>query len=158
MKQVLLYARRTSSRLAMTLGSLTLTGFGLAVVLSMLLGAHGPLDAQTVSGTVTGTITDASDAVVPGVNIRATNTATNEVRNAVSNTAGLFSIPALSPGPYVVDVIGKGFAEDSSSVNLSVGQVLNINFKLKIGSATEKVEVVANESLGRRRRTTNCKR
>ena len=48
----------------------------------------------------------------------------------------------------MVDVSAKGFEQDTSSLTLSVGQVLNINFTLKLGSATEKVEVVANESTG----------
>lgn len=107
-----------------------------------------PLSAQTVSGTITGTVADSSGAVIPGAAIRVTNTATNEVRNAVSNNVGLFSIPALPPGPYAIDVTAKGFEQAGSSVTLSVGQVLNVNFKMQVGSTTQKVEVVANESLG----------
>jgi len=46
-------------------------------------------------------------------------------------------------------VTAQGFAVDTSSLTLSVGQVLNVNFSLKVGSAaSEKIEVVATESNG----------
>lgn len=120
---------------------------GLAVA-AILLFAMAPLHAQTASGTVTGVVTDPGGAVVPNSVITARNTATGETRRSVTNSAGVFSIPALPPGPYTVDVLAKGFAEDTTSVTLAVGQVLNVNFSLKVGSTSEKVEVVANESTG----------
>ena len=93
-------------------------------------------------------MTDPGGAVVPNASIIAKNTATGEVRKTVSNGEGIFLVPALPPGPYTVDVVAKGFEEDTSDLKLSVGQILNVNFSLKVGSATEKVEVVANESTG----------
>ena len=127
--------------------------FRLALAVAMTVGSlflptHLPLHAQTASGTVTGVVTDSGGAVVANAAITIKNTATAEVRSTVTNADGIFSVPALPPGPYNVDVLAKGFAEDTSSVTLTVGQVLNVNFSLKVGSATEKVEVVANESIG----------
>ena len=123
-------------------------GLTLAIALIAVLFVAAPLSAQTSSGTLTGVVSDPGAAVVPGAAITAKNTATGELRQTVSNGSGVFSIPALPPGPYMVDVSAKGFEQDTSSLTLSVGQVLNINFTLKLGSATEKVEVVANESTG----------
>ena len=93
-------------------------------------------------------MTDPGGAVVPDASVTAKNTNTGETRKTVSNGAGVFSIPALPPGPYTVDATAKGFELDTTSLTLSVGQILNVNFSLKVGSASEKVEVVANESLG----------
>ncbi|MDR3792067.1 MAG: carboxypeptidase regulatory-like domain-containing protein [Terracidiphilus sp.] len=107
-----------------------------------------PLHAQTVSGTVTGTITDASGAILPSVTVKVTNTNTSQIRSSVTNAIGLFSIPALPPGPYTVEATANGFQQGVSSIILSVGQILNVNFQLKVGSTSEKVEVVANESTG----------
>ncbi|MGB8847309.1 MAG: carboxypeptidase regulatory-like domain-containing protein [Terracidiphilus sp.] len=117
-------------------------------IAATLLFIQTPLHAQTASGTLTGVVSDAGGAVVPGASIIAKNTATGETRKSVTNGSGVFSIPALPPGPYTVDADAKGFEGDTSAVTLSVGQVLNINFSLKVGSASEKIVVVANESTG----------
>jgi len=117
-------------------------------IAAALLFIQTPLHAQTSSGTLTGVVSDAGGAVVPGASISVQNTATGETRKTVTNGSGIFSIPALPPGPYTVDAAAKGFEGDTSAITLSVGQVLNINFSLKVGSASEKVVVVANESTG----------
>lgn len=130
-------------------GRIFRAGLCLAIAFAALLYTQAPLHAQTSSGTVTGVVSDPAGAVVPGANVTAKNTATGEIRKTVSNGAGIFSIPALPPGPYTLDVTAQGFAVDTSSLTLSVGQVLNVNFSLKVGSAaSEHVEVVANESTG----------
>ncbi len=118
----------------------------LCLVLLLLLAAM--LAGQTVNGTVTGVITDASGAIVPGVNVTVRNSETGQVRSTKTDSAGLYSIPALPPGPYTVDTRLQGYADENSQIKLAVGQVLNVNFALKVGATTEKVEVVANESLG----------
>ena len=123
-------------------------GAGLKLLLAVLLTSSSSVVAQTVSGTVTGTVSDSSGAVIPGVAVRVTNNNTSEVRTTVSNSSGLFSIPALPPGPYTVDAGAKGFQEVTSNITLSVGQVLNVNLHLPVGATSQKVEVVANESLG----------
>lgn len=107
-----------------------------------------PLPAQTVAGTVTGTITDPSGAVMPGVTVTIRNTDTGEVRTGLTTRSGVFSIPALPPGPYVLDANVKGFEDETSSLTVSVGQTLSINFKLKIGASSEKVDVFSTGSLG----------
>jgi hypothetical protein len=142
-------ARSREGRLScsLSLGRMIRAGLNLAI-LATLSWVAASLQAQTVSGTVTGVVTDPGGAVVPAAAITAKNAATGETRKTITNADGIFSLPALSPGPYTVDVLAKGFAEDTSSVTLNVGQVLNVNFSLKVGSASEKVEVVANESVG----------
>jgi hypothetical protein len=123
-------------------------GLCLAIAAAALLSMQAPLHAQTESGTLTGTVADSAAAVVPGATVTVMNTATGEIRKTVTNGSGVFSIPALPPGPYTVDATAKGFEDDTSAVTLSVGQVLNINFSLKVGSASEKIVVVANQSTG----------
>ncbi|MGH9599434.1 MAG: TonB-dependent receptor domain-containing protein, partial [Terracidiphilus sp.] len=113
-----------------------------------LLFAARPLPGQTVSGTITGAVTDPSGAVIPGVAVKVKNSDTGQIRSTLSDSAGVFSIPALPPGPYSVDALAKSFQETATQVTLSVGQTLNVNFKLQVGSASQKIEVVANESLG----------
>ncbi|MES2391209.1 MAG: carboxypeptidase regulatory-like domain-containing protein, partial [Acidobacteriota bacterium] len=120
----------------------------MAAALFAVLFMTAPMYGQTVSGTVTGTITDSTGAIVPGVTVTVKNTATGEIRKGQSNSAGLFSIPALPPGPYVADTSMAGFQQSESQLTVSVGQTLNIDFKLKVGETSEKVEVFSTGSLG----------
>jgi hypothetical protein len=129
-------------------GRIFRAGLCLAIALAALLYMRAPLHAQTESGTVTGVVSDPAGAVVPNAEVTVKNTATGEIRKTVTNASGVFSIPALPPGPYAIDAQAKGFEQDTSSLTLSVGQVLNINFSLKVGSASEHIEVVANQSTG----------
>ena len=117
---------------------------GLIFVLLMSLSVHG----QTVSGTVTGTITDPSGAIVPAATVTVKNTDTGDTRTGVSNSAGLYSIPALPPGSYVLDAVVKGFKEETSSLTVAPGQVLSVNLKLVVGASSDKVEVFSSDSLG----------
>jgi hypothetical protein len=119
-----------------------------AIALFILLLTAPWLHAQTVSGTISGTITDASGASVPNAAVSVISTDTSLIRNGATNETGYFSFPALPPGAYVVNVSLEGFQSSTSSVKLSVGQVLNVNFQLKVGNTTEKVVVVASESSG----------
>jgi len=124
------------------------TALSVALALVAFLLAAPPLVGQTVSGTVTGTVTDPTGAIVKGAAVTVKNSQTGELRTGVSNDAGYFSIPALPPGPYMLDAKIKGFQEETSSLIVSVGQTLTINLKLSVGSASEKVDVFSGGSLG----------
>jgi len=75
------------------------------VVLSVL-----PAVAQTQAG-ISGVIHDPSGAVIPGVTVTVTNPATNFVRSAISNEAGVYNFPVLQPGRYNIKVELPGFRE-----------------------------------------------
>ena len=55
--------------------------------------------AQTF-GDISGEVRDASGAVVPAVAITLENVDTSATRTAISNEAGIYSFPSLSPGNY----------------------------------------------------------
>jgi len=52
---------------------------------------------QGTTGTLTGTVEDASKALIPGVTVTATNTATGVVNSSISNETGSYTLPALLP-------------------------------------------------------------
>jgi|GEM_PF-1952807 len=133
---------------AASIPALFRAGIYFACALVLLLCMVVPLHAQTVSGTITGQVTDASGAIIPGVAVAIKNTDTGDARNTVSNGAGIFSVPALPPGPYTINVSGKGFSTETSTLVLSIGQTVSINFKLKVGTEAQKVEVFASGALG----------
>src|SRR5258707_11574538 len=76
-----------------------------ATLLCLALG----LWAQAPTGQITGTVTDPSGAVIAGATITVTNTATNTRRETVTNKDGIFTLAALPPGVYNLQVDAKGF-------------------------------------------------
>ena len=50
-----------------------------------------------------GEVRDQSGAVAPTASVTATNTATNLSRTTRTNEAGIYSFPALAPGPYQIN-------------------------------------------------------
>ena len=96
---------------------------------------------QSETGQIAGTVTDPSGAVVPGATISVTNVGTNRTVAVQSGGSGQFSVPALGPGHYKVEVKAANFKTVTQDVTLQVNQVLPMDFSLPPGSATENVEV-----------------
>jgi hypothetical protein len=122
------------------------TCFLLAImVLALSVGAF----AQGGVGELTGQITDSTGAVVSGVEVKLTNTATGEVRTTVTTPAGTYRFPALPiVGSYTLEVLSKGFKSVKvQDIVGSVGQVTTRDVKLEIGAATDYVTVEAGAQL-----------
>ena len=81
---------------------------GIALTL-MLLFLSSVLMAQTSNATLGGTVSDATGALLPGVEITARNTATGIVTASISNEAGAYSFPNLQTGTYRVSTELPGF-------------------------------------------------
>src|SRR3989441_3340602 len=96
------------------------------VVLSVL-----PAVAQTQAG-ISGVIHDPSGAVIPGVTVTVTNPATNFVRAAISNEAGVYNFPVLQPGVYNIKVELPGFRTITrNDVELQIQQSARLDFSLQ---------------------------
>src|ERR1700740_1953871 len=110
------------------------------VVLALSVGAF----AQG-AGELTGQVTDSTGAVVSGVEIKLTNSATNEVRTTVTTPAGIYTFPSLPiVGSYTLEVASKGFkATKVQNIIVSVGTLTTRDVKLEVGAATEQVTVEA---------------
>ena len=80
--------------------------FPLLFVVLLLVAV--PVSAQTL-GTITGEVKDASGAIIPGATVTVTNTGTNATREMPSNESGIYTFPALPPGPYMVKSELQGF-------------------------------------------------
>ena len=103
--------------------------------------AYG-LWAQAPTGQLTGTVTDPSGAVIAGANITLTNTATNTRRETGTNQSGIFTLAALPPGIYNLQVEAKGFPKQvREGIELQVGQVAQTDFTLQLGNLAETVQV-----------------
>ena len=69
-----------------------------SAALICILGA-GLVFAQ-VNTSIGGIVEDASQALIPGVTITATNTQTGVVSTTVTNESGAYNFPAILPGVY----------------------------------------------------------
>src|SRR5947207_15334579 len=56
--------------------------------------------AQVINATLSGTVTAATGALIPGVEITATETETGVVSTWVTNESGTYQFPSLQPVPY----------------------------------------------------------
>ncbi len=117
----------------------------LVVLVAWLLPAT--VRAQAV-GSVAGVVTDESGAVLPGVTIDVTNTATAQVRTALTGGDGYYSIPQLQPGAYTVRATLAGFkAVLREGTVVSVGDTSRVDMKLSVGGVEETVTVSAEAPL-----------
>src|SRR5436190_779018 len=97
---------------------------------------------------ISGTVKDQSSAVLPGVEVTATQTDTGIARNAVTNETGSFVLPNLAIGPYRLEAGLPGFRTFAQSgIVLQVNANPVVNPVLEVGQVTEQVEVQANAAM-----------
>jgi hypothetical protein len=97
---------------------------------------------------ISGTVKDPSGAVLPGVEITATQTGTGVARNTVSNETGSYVLANLALGPYRLEVSLPGFRTYvQNGIVLEVNSSPVVNVTLEVGQITESVEVQANAAL-----------
>src|SRR5213594_4230016 len=114
--------------------------FAGAVAVACLLFAMSGF-AQVINATLSGTVTDATGALIPGVEISATETETGVVSTALTNESGTYQFPSLQPGPYRVSASLAGFQSQIFQVTLGTSQQIRQNFTLQVGAVVQAVEV-----------------
>src|SRR5512145_163082 len=96
-------------------------GIGIALALAMCLANSVDIQAQATAQ-ISGTVKDQSGAVLPGVDIKATNTATGIERTTVSNETGAYTLTNLVTGSYNLEALLPGFRSYvQSGIVLQVG-------------------------------------
>ena len=108
--------------------------------LLVLFGLGATALAQS-TGTVNGRIVDQAGLALPGVTVTVTNTATQAVRTTVSNAEGLYSLPALQPGPYNVTADLAGFGPQRRAVTLVTGTTVTMDFTMGVAALEESITV-----------------
>jgi len=103
---------------------------------------------QAANGRITGTVNDASGAVLPGVTVEVTNTATGVAFSTVSTETGIYSAPNLPPCAYSISASLPGFKKyDRSGVSLAAAQTLRLDISLEVGAATESITITEEGTL-----------
>ncbi|MBI2149473.1 MAG: carboxypeptidase regulatory-like domain-containing protein, partial [Acidobacteria bacterium] len=97
--------------------------------------------AQVINATLSGTVSDASGALIPGVEITATQTGTGVISTVVTNESGTYRFASLQPGPYQVRASLPGFQPQTFQLTLGTSQQIRQNFTLQVGAVTQAVEV-----------------
>ena len=105
-----------------------------------------PMFAQGTAQ-ITGTISDATGALLPGVDVSVTNTATGATRAVVSNETGAYSLQSLPIGAYQLEVSLPGFQTFVQTGVLAVNDSANVNVSLQVGQVAQTIEVQANAAL-----------
>ena len=64
--------------------------------------------------------------------------------SSATNSDGLFRVPSLINGPYKVTITAAGFKKQvRDGLTLRIGENLNVEVKLEVGSVSESVEVTS---------------
>jgi len=115
----------------------------LSAVLGILLFSFS-LFAQGNFGRILGTITDQTGAVLPGVVVLVIDTERGIARNLVTDAAGEFDAPNLTPSTYSVRVQAKGFKTlDRPNIELGVGKEIRVDLTPQPGEQSQTVTVEA---------------
>ncbi len=108
----------------------------------LFLITPNPLLAQLDRGSVVGLVTDPVGARVPGAQVTVTNLGTNQSVIVTTDDNGQYAADLLRIGTYSVTVEKPGFQKAvQSNVDVGVNQTARLDIALRIGSATESVQV-----------------
>src|SRR5271168_2296829 len=99
--------------------------------------------AQFEAGSIVGVVTDPSGAVISKAPIELRGLATNVVRQATTSSAGAFDFVEVPPGQYSIIVKQAGYKERTQDFELVVGQRLELNMELEVGTQNQSVTVSA---------------
>jgi hypothetical protein len=116
----------------------------MALLLGMLCGAKSASAQAKYLGALSGVVSDSAGARVTGANITARDTTTQYISKAVTDAAGEYTIPFITPDTYEVTVSANGFGSQSKTgVVVTAGATTDVPFTLVVGSATATMTVTA---------------
>ena len=102
-----------------------------------------PASGQSNYGDISGTVKDVQRLPVAGATLQLTASTTMAVRRVTTNSDGHFEVPALLPDDYEIKTEASGFAPKLEKVRLEVGQKMDLEISLSLGSLKEGVTVSA---------------
>src|SRR5881628_872808 len=104
--------------------------------------------AQVTTGTISGTVTDATGAVVPGVNVSLKSVEKGISRTVRTDEGGRYRAPELALGSYEITAEASGFETVvRSGITLTVGREAVVDFTLQVGTITDKITVTGEAPL-----------
>ena len=117
-----------------------------ALFILIIAGANSILAQSTAS--LGGTVTDGSGGAVPGASVVARNQATGVEFSTTTDSSGAYLFPSLPIGTYRLEIKASNFQTSVlSNMRLEVASSQIRDVQLKIGQATQTVEVVADAAV-----------
>lgn len=121
---------------------LRLVSIGLVLAVGLTTGLWA--QSQATTGVIEGTIMDESGAVLPGVTVTLTNTATEFENVLVSDAAGRFRGVLLPLGPYRVTAALEGFSTlVQEGIQLTVGRTISLRLTMQVSATSEEIFVTS---------------
>src|SRR5947207_13005063 len=123
-------------------------GVALSIFAALVLTTGSASLFAQATAQISGTVKDQSGAVLPGVEITATQTDTGITRATVTNETGSYVLPNLVTGPYRIEAALPGFRSFvQNGIALQVNASPVVNPVLEVGQVSEQVEVQANAAM-----------
>ncbi|MGB6688934.1 MAG: carboxypeptidase regulatory-like domain-containing protein [Terracidiphilus sp.] len=115
----------------------------LSLAAAIALCGHLSIAQQTLGG-VTGEVTDSSGSVLPNATVTVVDEQTGLTRTAKTSATGVYSFVNLPIGTYTMTYAADGFEQQKTQhITVQADRTATVNAALKIGKATETVEVEA---------------
>lgn len=112
------------------------------LIASLLVWAAAGIAYSAPTSNLTGMVVDPSGRTVPGAKVVARNTATLVERGVLTNSEGIFEIPALPAGTYRLEVSAPGFRLTTmDALTVDVGRILVQDVRLELGDISQEVTV-----------------
>lgn len=126
----------------------------LAFCLGLVVVVATSAVAQTTTGSVRGYVTASGGAPVADAQVALRLVATNEMRGATTNATGFYYLPGLRPGTYQMNVRRVGFAPQTRTVQVMIGETLDLNISSEAVATTLSTVEITSERNGTQTRTS----
>jgi hypothetical protein len=104
--------------------------------------------AQQITGNIDGLVSDPSGALVQSAAVTATQVETGRTRTVLSDREGSYLLVELPVGHYRLEVVAQGFQKYlQEGISLDVNETATVLVHLRVGLASQAVEVNANSTL-----------
>ena len=126
------------------------------VLAGVFVASCRPAHGQSVVGAqISGVVTDPTGAVIPGAQIKATQTESGQTRATVSTSNGAYSLPNLPVGPYRLEVSSQGFERYvQSGIILTVGNEVHVDVNLRVGDTSQEILVASDAAMVQTQQTS----
>jgi hypothetical protein len=95
---------------------------------------------------IRGTVTDLSGATISRASITLRATSGETAATTTSDDIGRFTLPAVAPGQYELQISAPGFKPDSERLDLQARDLVQLSPTLQVGASTQTVEVSADSA------------
>src|SRR5262249_14345124 len=93
---------------------------------------------------ITGTLTDPSGSIVPSAEVEVKSSATGFRRSVMTDSNGVYAIPALAVGAYDITITKSGFTRAAvDHIDLQYGETRTIDVRLEVQSTVDTVDIAA---------------